>query len=76
MEKDREVIQQEKRVLHTLVKIVEAFPQYTIAQHMCHIMRTKGDGSVLYEWTTEKFLQSTEKYYDELLNELTEHGED
>ena len=76
MDKDKEIVQQEKRALHTLVKIIESFPQYTIAQHMCHIMRTKGDGSVLYEWGTDKFLRATEKYYDELLSDLaTNNGE-
>lgn len=76
MVKNNEIVQQEKRALHTLIKIIESFPQYTITQHMCHIMRTKGDGSTLYEWDTEKFLKSTEKYYDELLNELVIDGEE
>lgn len=70
MGKDREVILQEKRTIHTLVQCVEEFPQYTLSQHLWHILRTKGDGSTPYEWSADRMLKATEKYYDELVTEL------
>lgn len=69
--KTKQQIQTEQQFLFTLSKIVESFPQYSIAQHMVHFQRRKGEGKELYEWKDDFFLQKIEEYYDELKGDLS-----
>lgn len=68
--KTKAQIQIEQQFLHTLAQIIEAFPQYTIAQHICHFMRKKAEARDSYFWVDEGVLNKLELYYDELKNEL------
>lgn len=62
-----QVIEQE--ILYNLVKLTEQFPQYTMAQHLLHFLRTKGDKDP-YHWDNKKTLAKIQEYYDELNTEL------
>lgn len=67
-------IRLEQQFMYNFNKVIETFPQYTIAQHMAHLMRKKTDDRQSYYWTNEKALSTIEAYYDELLNELATGG--
>ena len=58
-----------QQIFHHFVEIVELFPQYTIAQHIVHIMRPQ---TGCYSWNEEELLKKFEKYRDELENELAD----
>lgn len=60
---------EQQEILYNLVKIIESFPQYTVAQHLVHFLRTKGDKEP-YHWDDKHLLSKVEYYYNELLNEL------
>ena len=62
--------QSKEQIFHNFVQILESFPQYTIAQHLYHILRKKGDLKDPYFWTDSELLKKFEHYYDELNNEL------
>ena len=68
--KTKQQVQIEQQFLFTLSKIVESFPQYTIAQHMVHFQRRKGEPKELYYWKDDILLQKIEEYYDELKSDL------
>ncbi len=40
--RDKKKIQTEQQIFHIIINIVEAYPQYTLAQHMAHVLRKKG----------------------------------
>jgi hypothetical protein len=63
-------IQIEQQVIYTLAQVIEAFPQYTIAQHLCHFMRKKEELKETYFWSDEALLNKLELYYDELKRDL------
>lgn len=65
----KQKIQIKQQIFHHLVEIVELFPQYSIAQHIVHVMRPQ-TGS--YQWSDEDLLKKFEKYRDELETELVE----
>ena len=65
--KDAQVREQ---IFHNFVNILDLFPQYTIAQHLSHILRKKDDIKAPYFWSNEELLKKFEKYHDELNNEL------
>jgi hypothetical protein len=69
--KNNRSIQEEQQILHLLAQIVEAFPQYTIAQHIAHIMRKKNEPLEAYHWNNILLLKKFENYYDELNQELS-----
>lgn len=69
MEKNREQIKLEQLILYNLVQINELFPQYSISQHLWHILRTKG-GEQPYYWDNNKLLNKIEQYLDELHTDL------
>lgn len=69
--KDKRKIQIEQQVFHILLDIVELYPQYTLSQHLCHILRKKGENKEAYFWSDEVLLKKFEDYYDELKQELT-----
>ena len=58
-----------QQIFHHFIEIVEAFPQYTIAQHITHILRPI-TGS--YQWSDEALLKKFEQYRDELDTELAD----
>lgn len=70
MEKTKQQLRIEQQFLYTLAKIIEAFPQYTISQHLVHFLRKKNEAKEAYYWSSEKILQKIESYYDELINDL------
>lgn len=76
--KTKQQIQTEQQFLYTLAQIVETFPRYTIAQHLVHFLRRKGDLKEPYNWPDTLMLSKVEDYYDELKSELlaTIDGED
>lgn len=67
---DKHSMQVKQLIFHNLMQIVELFPQYTVAQHLYHIMRKKGDTQDVYYWKDEKMLKKFEDYKDELETEL------
>lgn len=67
---NKQKIQTKQQIFHHFVEIVELFPQYTIAQHMVHILRPH---TGCYNWTEEDLLKKFEKYRDELENELVDN---
>lgn len=70
--KTKAQIQVEKQFLYNLAQVLEAFPQYTIAQHLVHFTRTKGIiKQELYRWSDPLILQSIEDYYTELKQTLS-----
>ncbi len=70
MPKTKQQIRTEQQFLYTLAQIVESFPQYTIAQHLIHFLRKKGEAKETYFWSDEVVLQKLEFYYDELKQDL------
>lgn len=68
--KDKKRIQTEQQIFHILVNVVELCPQYTLAQHFCHVLRTKGVKQEAYFWTDEELLKVFEDYYDEIKSDL------
>jgi len=63
-------IQTKSQIFHNFAEIVELFPQYTIAQHMVHILRPQ---TGCYGWSDTELLRKFEKYRDELENELVDN---
>lgn len=69
--KPKSQVQIEQQFLYNLAQVLEAFPQYTIAQHLSHFMRKKNDNKEAYFWSNELLLSKIEEYYDELKSDLT-----
>lgn len=67
---DREKKATEEQVFYNLMRIVQEYPQYSIAQHLWHVLRTKGEGEGPYHWTDKTLLKKFEDYKDELDQEL------
>lgn len=63
-------IQTKSQIFHNFAEIVELFPQYSIAQHMVHILRPV---TGCYQWSDTELLRKFEKYRDELENELIDN---
>ena len=68
--KDRIKIQIEQQIFHILIDVVELYPQYTLAQHLGHVLRKKTEPKEFYFWSDELLLKKLEDYYDELRQEL------
>ena len=68
--KTKAQVQVEQQLLYNLAQVVEAFPQYTMAQHLCHFLRKKGELKDVYFWPDDMLLNKLEAYYDELKNDL------
>lgn len=68
---DKRRNQSKEQIFHNFVQIIETFPQYTMVQHLLHILRKKGDPKDPYTWSDEELLKKFENYYDELTYELT-----
>lgn len=68
--KTKKQIQTEQQVIYNLSQIVELAPQYTIAQHITHFLRRKGEPKEVYFWSDELVLKKIEEYYDELKIDL------
>lgn len=60
-----------QQIIHNLIQIMEICPQYKLNQHWIHILRTKGNAPDPYTWSEEFLLSRCEKYYDELISELS-----
>ena len=63
-------VQAEQQIFHLLINISEMYPQYTLSQHLCHVLRRKNEKKEPYWWETEVLLKKFEEYYDELKNDL------
>lgn len=68
--KDKRKIQIEQQVFHILIDIVELYPQYSLSQHLCHVLRKKMETKEAYFWSDEVLLKKLEDYYDELRQDL------
>lgn len=66
---NKQKTQIKQQIFHQFVEIVELFPQYTIAQHIVHVMRPY---STCYDWTSEELLKKFENYRDELETDLAD----
>lgn len=69
---DKRKKQVEEQIFYNLMQIVQSFPQYTLAQHLGHILRRKFDLEEFYYWSDEKLLKKFEDYRDELEAELSQ----
>lgn len=67
---NKQKIQTKQQIFHNFVEIVELFPQYSIVQHMVHVLRPQ---TGCYTWTDDELLRKFEKYRDELENELIDN---
>lgn len=74
MKPDKTTIQTKQLIFHNIMEIVELFPQYTVVQHLYHILRRKGDAKDPYTWEDTKLLKKFEDYRDELEIELANNG--
>ena len=68
---DKNRKQTEEQIFYNLMRIVQEYPQYTISQHLSHVLRTKGDSEQAYYWDNQKLLKKFEDYRDELDRELS-----
>jgi hypothetical protein len=69
IDKQKKIV--EEQVFYNFMQIVQAYPQYTLTQHLWHVLRTKGDDQQPYYWQDEKLLKKFEDYKDELSRELS-----
>ena len=67
---DKKRRQIEEQIFYNFMQIFQNYPQYSIPQHLCHVLRKKGDTEDTYFWSIEKFLKKVEDYKDELDREL------
>ena len=68
--KQQTKVEIEQQIFYNLMKIVQDYPQYTISQHLAHVLRTKGKSDPQYFWNDETLLKHFEDYRDELEHEL------
>lgn len=68
--KTKERVIVENQIFHLLISISEICPQYTLSQHLWHILRKKGISNEPYFWNDNELLKKVEGYYDELKNDL------
>lgn len=69
---EKSKLQSREQILHNFITILEEFPQYSISQHMCHILRKKGESVETYFWKDDLLLKKFEHYLDELRNDLAQ----
>lgn len=74
--KDKSKVQIEQQFIYLVMNIIEGYPQYSLPQHLCHVLRKKTDDEESYHWSDEKFLKKVEDYYDELNQEFSNPIED
>lgn len=67
---DKKKKQVEEQIFYHLMQIVQSFPQYSVAQHLAHVLRRKGETDESYFWSDEKLLKKFEAYREELDGEL------
>lgn len=67
---DKQRKQAEEQIFYNLMKIVQEFPQYSMSQHLAHILRSKGKAEPFYFWNNDTLLKHFEDYRDELNEEL------
>ena len=70
MEKNKKESQTREQIFYNFIQILDSFPQYTISQHLSHILRKKEEVKAAYFWSDQDLLKKFEQYYDELNNEL------
>lgn len=62
-------------IIHGLVEILELYPQYSIAQHLCYLTDRKLEGKDCYKFTDNEILKEIEKYNEKLEEEVIEGEE-
>lgn len=67
---NKQKVQTKQQIFHHFVEIIELFPQYSISQHIVHVMRPQ---TGCYTWTDEDLLKKFEKYRDELESDLVDN---
>lgn len=68
---DKKRRQIEEQIFYNFMQIFQGYPQYSVTQHLCHILRKKNDDEESYFWSLDKFLKKVEDYKDELDKELS-----
>lgn len=68
---DKRRKQAEEQLFYNFMNIVQQYQQYSVAQHIIHFLRTKGNSEDPYFWTNEKLLKRIEDYKDELDSEFS-----
>jgi len=66
---NKQKTQIKQQIFHHFVEIVELFPQYSISQHIVHVMRPQTGN---YNWSDEELLKKFENYRDELETDLAD----
>lgn len=67
---DKQKLQVEQQIFHSLIELVALYPKYTIAQHLAGILRKKNPAiKEFYFWDNATLLKRVESYKDELENE-------
>lgn len=70
MYKHKDKSQIEQQIVYNLIQIFEICPQYTISQHLTHILRKKNAKRDTYEWDDSFTLKRFEQYLDEIKQDL------
>lgn len=71
MVKTKDQIRLEQQIIYNINRVVETFPEYTVAQHLFHFLRKKSDIKDPYDWDNMKLLSKIESYYSELIQDLS-----
>ena len=58
---DKKKKQVEEQIFYNLMQIVQSFPQYSVAQHLAHVLKRKGDSEEFYFWSDERLLKKFEE---------------
>ena len=58
----KEQSQERAAILAAIDRIVEGYPNLTVAQHMKAILRTKGKGEDPFSWSNKTIVHKIEKY--------------
>lgn len=67
---DKKRKQTEEQIFYNFMQIIQSYPQYTIPEHLSHLLRSKGDLEGSFFWSNDKLLKKIEDYKDELEREL------
>jgi len=63
---NREDKQIRASILQKFDRLVEGYPDITVAQHLRTLARGKGSSRDFYNWSNKEFLSKLEKYMNEL----------
>lgn len=72
MAETKESIRIKQLIIHELAEIIEAYPHYNVAEHLCYLTDRKN----AYRLTNKEFLKEIEKYRNKLEEEIIEGEEE